>query len=63
MPRSTDPPAVPPRVVSRCEALFQPVTQHHQFIDLGNDTPLSSEGREGEDGVISKSPVGQVSEA
>ena len=52
-----------PRVSSRCEALFQPVTQHQQFIDLGNDTPLSGEGREEEDGVISKSPVGQVSEA
>lgn len=58
MPRSTYPLAVPPRVVSRFEALFQPVTQHQQFIDLGNAAPLSGEGREGEDGVISKSPGG-----
>lgn len=47
MSRTAKRQAVAACVVTCSKACLQPVAQSHQFIDIGNDTMLFSEGREG----------------
>ena len=42
----------PLRFLTRSKARLQPVAERHQFIDLGDDTVLFDEGRDGDQKIL-----------